>query len=262
MVYGLLGPPTSSSESVPQGSPLSPVLYSMGSSNFSASVQASFSIQYIDDSAVGCRGPTVELAVAALGPVNDRIVRWSGETSLSFNASKSVVVVFTGNRVMPIYPRVVLGGLVVPIRSHTRYLGVVLDSRLRWDAHIAFLLENLRDRLRLIRILTSRTWGATLKSFEWSLLRLSSRGWISVQLFYGSAAQNILRPIEVEFHRGLRQLKGLPRSTFVKSLYVEAQCIPLSLRQEQVVLSLYVGFFTKVLSWLADSLVGMDAVVG
>jgi len=76
---------------------------------------------------------------------------------------KCKVVVFTRKRLF-FLPQTFLDGELLPLVSETKYLGLILDSNLRWKAHsyhISFFVSKWSD---LLRSLAESWWGSHLSS--------------------------------------------------------------------------------------------------
>ena len=54
-----------------------------------------------------------------------------------------------------------LDGSVVPLVDTQRFLGVLFDSSLSFDGHIAEARAKFRRRLFIVRSLKDRSWGAS-----------------------------------------------------------------------------------------------------
>jgi hypothetical protein len=71
--------------------------------------------------------------------VLDSVTSWGHEQGLKFGASKWVAITFTQKRKYEV-PPLLLNGVALPWQTQVKYLGVTLDWRLNWIAHILRLL--------------------------------------------------------------------------------------------------------------------------
>ena len=110
--------------------------------------------------------------------------------------------------------------------------------------HINYLKAKCHKALQLLRVVAHTDWGAD-KSTLLELYKSLVRSKLDYDCFiYGSARKSYLRCLDSIHHLGLRLALGALRTSPVKSLYVEANEAPLSLRREKLALQ----YFTKLQS--------------
>jgi len=124
---------------IPQGSPLSPILYVFYNANLVEGRinKGGGSIGFIDDFTAWRTGPDRATTTERLQTeVVDPAARWSEESGATFEASKTGFVHFE-RRPMGVDPRSALRFADTEIRPQDsiKILGVTLDSRLRMTAH-------------------------------------------------------------------------------------------------------------------------------
>jgi hypothetical protein len=138
---------------VPQGSPLSPLLYILYTAEMplprgplqGASV-------YADDVALWASGPTPTAALSRLRPALDRAVRWGQRWRIAFNPSKTQLGFFTRRSHYPgMGAAAQLMGRTVPWSRTVDLLGVRLDRRLSFCAHVEHLGRRLGPRIADLR---------------------------------------------------------------------------------------------------------------
>ena len=119
---------------VPQGSCLSPLLYSLFTTDIPQSGRGGKLGIYADDTLVLSSSRSYREARQNAQIHLNKINRWTEKDKTKLNASKSVEVVFT-NRPFVHIP-LLLGETEIPNDKIAKYLGLHLDSRLRWGTHI------------------------------------------------------------------------------------------------------------------------------
>ncbi|KAI0994897.1 hypothetical protein K3495_g13283 [Podosphaera aphanis] len=121
---------------VPQGSPISPLLFLLylAEPMRSGNTRARFS--YADDIGILGFGRTInESAAAAQDKVNS-LLKWANDNAVAFDIEKSEVVQFSGrHREEPV--GIQIGHTRIEPAEHIRWLGVYLDSRLSFKHHVA-----------------------------------------------------------------------------------------------------------------------------
>ena len=69
------------------------------------------------------------------------------------NVNKTVAVLFT-HRIDKIESNLLIRGQPIKIDKTVKLLGLIFDSKLNWNAHIAHLEEKCKKRLNLMRMLS------------------------------------------------------------------------------------------------------------
>ena len=78
----------------------------------------------------------------------DKALRWGEENGLSFSPSKTVAVVFThSTKGHSGFPHLKMGATMIEYSNSVKYLGVRLDSKLTFKAHLE---EISKKALRLL----------------------------------------------------------------------------------------------------------------
>lgn len=134
---------------VPQGSVLSPILYSLYTSDLPRPRKGCRVGVFADDTVYVASaqnyGRTVHLLQESMLDVQE----WTSHDRSKVNATKSENVVFT-NRTY-VHSPLVLNGDIIPHSMKARYLGLIMDSKLKWKDHIITKKEqiNLKNRKML-----------------------------------------------------------------------------------------------------------------
>ncbi len=144
---------------LPQGSPLSPVLFLIFINDLLTSLSPMVNVQaYADDvflwwhSDKGDSGESVGLDVLGM------VERWAGQWKVTFDSSKCHPMVISNLRNEPT-PSFVFCGTALPLVPRLEYLGVTLDPHLNWQAHVEQVTREALERLRLIRHGVGALWG-------------------------------------------------------------------------------------------------------
>ncbi|RKK26968.1 hypothetical protein BFJ66_g16877 [Fusarium oxysporum f. sp. cepae] len=147
---------------LPQGSPLSPVLFLFFNADL---VQRKIdakggSIAFIDDYSAWVTGPTAEANRAGIQAVIDRALEWEKRSGATFEEDKTVIIHFTRHPERTNEsPYTIKGQAIIPKKSG-KILGLVMDSELRYEEHVKeAATRGLRAAmcLRRLKMLTPRT---------------------------------------------------------------------------------------------------------
>ena len=126
------------SEGCPQGGILSPLLWNLVVDSLlrilnSSGVKA---IGYADDIAILVRGQYEDdLQIFAQRALN-KAVTWCVDNDLTINPDKVAAIVFTKRYKLKPIREMMIGTQAVPYTRETKYLGVILDSKLLWQKQL------------------------------------------------------------------------------------------------------------------------------
>jgi hypothetical protein len=141
---------------VPQGGVLSPVLYVIYTSDL-PQPEGTTLATFADDIAIMAVGGEVEEATNKLQCAADQISNWTSQWLIKLNGDKSIHVNFTNKRCCHI--PIIMNGKTIPHSQTARYLGMMLEAKLRWKVHVKKKREEL---------------GLKYKSMYWFMGRISA----------------------------------------------------------------------------------------
>ena len=128
-------------------------------SNFVESYDLENKVQaFADDNQVVIVSESLLLCQLAGNNILSQMVEKSVVKKSSFSASKSNAVVFS-KRLIPFEVEIKLGNDRVPVSSSKRLLGVTLDSKLNWYAHIDKQTASCKRLLFLLNRCCKLKWG-------------------------------------------------------------------------------------------------------
>ena len=223
-------------QGVPQGSVLSCLLFLVAINDIVASIPPVVKPSlYVDDLAIFMEATFIDSAQRALQRAVDTIAEWSDKNGFRISAEKTAGVVFHRKR-MANEPRISLYSTPIKFESQIRFLGLIFDQQLRWEAHIASVRVRTIKAANILRVLGHLRWG----SDRVSLLRIY-RTLIRSKMDYGcqvyaTAKETALYKLSVVQHICLRLCTGAFRSSPVQSLYVESGEPSLNYRRDQLTL--------------------------
>ena len=219
-----------------QGSVISPILFLLMINDFVTDLRGVQTSLFADDSCIYKSGRNLEAIVKCIQSNLDKVVDWCDRWGFKINVDKTVAVLFT-HRIDKIESNILIRGKPIKIDKTVKFLGLIFDSKLNWNAHVAHLEEKCKKRLNLMRMLSGQTWGASKTS-----LLIIYRMLIRSVLDYGSIAYNNTslankRRLDVIQHKALRIACRAFCTTPVSSMQIETGEMPLKYRREQQELS-------------------------
>lgn len=125
---------------VPQGSPLSPILYNLYTSDIPKSRGTRLAL-YADDTGILATGKNPTRVRAALQLHLNAINTWLQKWKIKINPNKTQATIFSRQRSRRPPEPIVLEGTRIPWGDTLKYLGVLLDKKLTWGPHLTSTIQ-------------------------------------------------------------------------------------------------------------------------
>ena len=232
------------STGIPQGSPLSPILYifyNAGLLETCAVDHDTTATGYIDDAAILACGDTTAETCAKLKVALEKAQRWATTHASKFAPDKFQLTHFTRSRTrFDIEQEVETEWRNIMPKKTCKYLGVVMDRKLNWKSHIEKIRQKASKSVNALASLGSSTWGIRMSD-----MRKIYNGVVVPQMMYACSAWsnsrsngtpytiktlNTLRSIQA---RGARAICGAFRATSRAALDVETHLLPVAQQIEK-----------------------------
>jgi hypothetical protein len=221
---------------VPQGSPLSPILFLF----YNAPLLEALNLLELHLSALGFAddinlltySESTAVNCAALESAHDRCLAWASTHGMQFAPKKYTLTHFTQKRTFNLETSIRVNGREIAPSPTVRVLGLLLDSKLSWKAHIDAVNQKMKTQMYALSRTATSTWGATLEKARQIYLAV-----IRPAVSYGAALwhrpgtkpKGPVAKLQKHQNSGLRQVLGAFKATPIRQLETEAYVPPLDL---------------------------------
>ncbi|KAI0996003.1 hypothetical protein K3495_g12178 [Podosphaera aphanis] len=159
-----MGKQISTNTGIPQGSPLSPILFLMFASTLLPLLRApnSSSVGFVDDTNILTWAKTTEENCRTLERLHKVCEEWADKHGVRFAPEKYQLIHFSRTtKRHDLKASLHIQGHKTNPSASIRVLGVYLDPKLRWGAHIKKTQQKAEPQIQAITSLTHSTWGVT-----------------------------------------------------------------------------------------------------
>ena len=160
-------------QGVPQGSPLSPLLFIISTAPIPEVIRAASPEcrpdAYADDLSLSTTNQEVQVAAASTQRALDALEEWCDRNYFRIAPDKTEAMVITtdprkvnGKARPPLH----LGGQQISVKPTITVLGVTIDSQLTFAHHTRAAADKLRRRCSVLRMVAAKSWGADTRTLH------------------------------------------------------------------------------------------------
>lgn len=143
--------PITTNQGVPQGSILGPLLFLLYVNDLPNCLNTSDCILYADDTTIFAGDKDLNNLTTLLNKDLSSISAWCHKNALQMNATKTCFMIFhTHHKQMPLVPSLNLDNHIIYPSITATFLGVVLDSYLKFNKHTISLVKKIGFGLRVL----------------------------------------------------------------------------------------------------------------
>jgi len=170
-------------------------------------------IQFADDIAVLCQDKDVNRVYSSLRDTFDKVNEWLSGMGLELSIAKTQFILFHRSKVGVFPEEIVVRGGSIRRLSCVKYLGILMDSGLRWREHIRNLKVRTSKYMNILKWLYGRSWGIDpLQAINFvNATILAQLMWGA--MWYINAAKSYLKQIDGIIISAYKLAMSLPRNS-------------------------------------------------
>ena len=228
---------------IPQGSPLSPILYIIYNSDLlDITPPNSLALGYIDDVGYGVKSRSAEVNIMKLESIMSKAEDWRRKHGAQFEKSKYMLVHFTKSRANLDDATLEIEGMKIAPSEIARYLGVTFDRNLKFRAHMEQVVKKGTKFTLALAGIAGNRWGTDFKH-----LRCLFNAVIAPRTDYGAIiwhcpddqftpALSQIRKLATVQRQAMRRILGCFKTTPTAAMEVESALMPPELRLKEKIL--------------------------
>jgi ribonuclease HI len=237
---------------VPQGSPISPILYLFYNADLlgvpgkmKSRGRKGTSWGFIDDIAYGIQGGSEEETARKLEEMLREAERWRKKHGARFEPTKYVLVHFTRRRKPPT-ASITIGNTTIEPSQEARYLGVIFDRKLTFNQHVQHAAKaGTKFSIAISRVAKS-TWGISYEQSRmlFKAVAAARMDYAAIVWHHPVGESKNIRPLQLSKLETAQQMAmkatlGAFRTTPKLALEIEATLEPPHLRLREKILRAY-----------------------
>lgn len=122
---------------------------------------------YADDIVILIIGKFAEAILDRMQQILKLVEAWCRQENLKVNPGKTTLLPFTRRRGVEGWRELQLFGEHIKMANEVKYLGVTLDRRLTWNAHMEKTIIRAKNCMHACRRVVGKNWGITPKTTHW-----------------------------------------------------------------------------------------------
>ena len=124
-------------------------------------------IVYADDILLICGGIDPDMIVSQMQKALNDITGWGSDNGLHFNPDKTQCCHILPGQPKIMWPRLRLGQKTMEYQDHFTYLGVRVESNLKWHNHIKEKCDKAKRLLNMRKAVVGQEWGLDPAKVLW-----------------------------------------------------------------------------------------------
>jgi len=116
-------------------------------------------IQFADDIAILCQDKDINRVYSCLGNTFNEINTWLGIKGLELSIPKTQFIIFHRSNNLTFPENISVDGGCIQRLKFFKYLGMTMDSEMRWTEHIRTLKIKTAKYTNILKWLSGRSWG-------------------------------------------------------------------------------------------------------
>ncbi|XP_054015783.1 uncharacterized protein LOC128896415 [Hylaeus anthracinus] len=231
---------------IPQGSVISLPLFLIAINDITQVIKKPGKcFPFADDLTIMFTGKKIKQTEKLAQQALDNLYKWPLTSGFKFSEEKTSYMIINRPSYSGITPSLYLNNQQINMELQQKILGLIFDIKLNWELHIKKVKANCQQRIKIIKTLASKSWGANseiiLRTYKAIIRPVLDYG----APIYGSAPKRLLKILDPIQTTSLRLSLGAFKTSPNSSVIVETGEIPLEYRRRQLSLALAATIYSN-----------------
>ena len=209
---------------LPQGSVLSSIFFLLFINDLPQFSPVMSTILYADDTTLSLRNNSVNILIQNCNEQLTNFSDWSTANRLTINTDKTFYMIFTNRKLDPDIPPVTIASIPIHRKTSEKFLGVVVDERLKFGGHVGMLCAKVSRSVGVLYRLRDYLPLQTLISLYYSFIYPYL---IYCNLIWGPTFQIHLKPLEILQKKAIRNINCAPYDSHTNELFLNNNLLKL-----------------------------------
>jgi hypothetical protein len=224
---------------VVQGSPLSPLIFSLYIVDIGTVLKNCFYHLYADDLQlyIHCKPENVTQTVNLINEDLERLFRWSSNHDLILNPNKTQTIIIGNENItnnLINIPKIVINNSEIDYSKYVKNLGILLDENLNWNKQISSVCQKVHFKLHQLYNFRASTPEETrirlVKTLIMPILDQSD-------FVYCNISEQQLARLQVTQNKAIRYIFNIKRNEHITPYYSKILMLKMKERRELHMLS-------------------------
>ena len=175
-------------------------------------------ILFAHDTNLFCTGTDLKEITRLVNEEISKIYEWVNANKLSLNIDKTNFMLFTPKNFSHCIDDIVINQIKIQKVKETKFLGVIIDNKLKWSAHIMYISKKIAKGIGILlksrKVFDNGTLLSLYHTFVCPYLHYCIHVW-------GKAYDTHLNDLVVLQNKAMRIISGVPPRTNMDRFYVE-----------------------------------------